>query len=256
MGNLAPAPVTAVEAALGRRRRWLLPLVLLIGLVCVAGGLLLVTGLVLAAKYSGQSTAHHADPVEHFKYGSIGSEISSGVPYWFWQALPRIFPEEFGGRLDYAAFGFLYETDGEGRQRDMPIGFSRRDYRSVDLVWFNCSVCHVGTWREDKEAPRHLVSAMPSNNLDLFRFVRFLLEAAPDARLAPDNLLAKMEEAGADFGPIERLVWRYYVNPQHPGRAAGAPRPPAAPAGCPAWLGPGPGRHLQPVQGEPVRHPG
>jgi mono/diheme cytochrome c family protein len=213
MANPAPATVTAVEAALGRRRRWLLPLVLAVGLICIVGGLLVVAGLVLAVKYSGQSTERYADPVEHFKYGSIGSEVSSGVPYWFWQALPRIFPEKFDGRLDYAAYGFLYETDGQGRQRDMPIGFSRREYRSVDLVWFNCSVCHVGTWRENEAAPRHLVTAMPSNNLDLYRFVRFLLDAATDVRLAPDNLLAKMEEAGADFGPIERLVWRYYLIP-------------------------------------------
>jgi mono/diheme cytochrome c family protein len=213
MANPAPTTVTAVEAALGRRRRWLLPVFLAIALVCVVGGLLVVAGLVLAVKYSGESTERYADPLEHFKYGSIGSEVSSGVPYWFWQALPRIFPEKFEGRLDYAAFGFQYEPDGEGRQRDMPIGFSRREYRSVDLVWFNCSVCHVGTWRETETAKHHLVSAMPSNNLDLYGFVRFLLEAATDVRLAPDNLLAKMEEAGADFGPIERLVWRYYVIP-------------------------------------------
>jgi mono/diheme cytochrome c family protein len=213
MANPAPATVTAVEAALGRRRRWLLPVVFLIGLICVVGGVLLVSGIVLVIKYSGESTPHYADAAEHFKYGSIGSETKSGVPYWFWQALPRIFPEAFQGRLDYAAFGFLYETDEEGRQRDMPIGLSHRESRNVDLVWFNCSVCHVGTWRTDKAAPRHLVSTMPSNNLDLYRFIRFLLEAAPDARLAPDNLMAKMEEAGADFGPIERLVWRYYVIP-------------------------------------------
>jgi hypothetical protein len=43
-----------------------------------------------------------------------------------WRALPRLFPEAFGGRDDYSTFGFLYENDAQGRQRDLPIGIARR----------------------------------------------------------------------------------------------------------------------------------
>ena len=27
---------------------------------------------------------------ENFKYGSVGVEAASGLPYWIWRALPRV----------------------------------------------------------------------------------------------------------------------------------------------------------------------
>ena len=30
---------------------------------------------------------------DHFLFGSIGAEERTGVPYWIWLVLPRIFPE-------------------------------------------------------------------------------------------------------------------------------------------------------------------
>jgi hypothetical protein len=179
------APVTVVEAALARRRRLFLPLATLLALIFLVGAVVVVWGVIVAVRYSGSSTPRYADAVAHFAYGSIGTESASGLPYWVWQALPRLFPEAFGGRLDYGAFGFLYENDEAGRQRDLPIGIARRTYRGVDLVWFNCAVCHVGTWREGEGTPRQMVAGMPSNNLDLGRFIAFLLAAAADERLAP-----------------------------------------------------------------------
>ena len=29
----------------------------------------------------------------HFKYGSTGGERESGIPYWIWKVLPKMFPE-------------------------------------------------------------------------------------------------------------------------------------------------------------------
>jgi len=217
MHGHAAAHITAVEAALARRRRWLGPLAVLLALFLLVGGILLAWGVVLYLRYrkGSESTPHITDVVEHFKYGSIGSEVPSGIPYWVWQALPRLYPEAFAQRQDYTAFGFLYERDPDGRQRDLPIGISRRTYRGVDMVWFNCSVCHVGTWRPDAAAREpNLVAGMPSNNLNLGGFVHFLLgQAAADQRLAPENLVVRAEEAGAEFGFAERLLWLYYVAP-------------------------------------------
>ena len=88
---------------------------------------------------------------QHFMYGSIGAEPHSGLPYWLWKTLPSLYPAEFAGRNDYSAFGFLYEKDADGKQRDLPIGISRRQVQGVDVVWFNCGTCHVGTWRETAE---------------------------------------------------------------------------------------------------------
>ena len=214
--NGRSAPITAVEAALARRRRWSMPLTLTGILLGIAGALLLVWAAVTGLRYLSprEQTPRYADIVDHFKYGSIGSEIANGVPYWVWQALPRAFPEAFAGRTDYAAFGFLYEANADGTQRDLPIGISRRTYRGVDLVWLNCAVCHVGTWRESPHGQRHIVAGMPSNNLDLGRFVRFLLlDAAMDERMAPTNLIEKAEAAGAQFGLVERMLWRFYIGP-------------------------------------------
>jgi mono/diheme cytochrome c family protein len=206
-------PVTYVELALRRRRRWLLiPLVIALVLLLI-GLAVAIAGLIAGKRLLRDSTKPYSDIVEHFKHGSIGSE-RSGLPYWIWQALPRLFPEAFDRRLDYRAFGFLYRTDASGRQEDLPIGISKRDYRGVDIVWFNCAVCHTGTYRISEGAERITVPGMPSNNLDLYRFIRFILDAGIDERLKPQTLIPAMQAAGADFGFVERKLWQYYVIPR------------------------------------------
>jgi mono/diheme cytochrome c family protein len=209
------APVSEVERALHRRRRWrLYPLVILVALLLLVGLIAVVVGASLLLRLARDSSPRFDDPVAHFTHGSIGAEPESGLPYWVWQALPRIYPDAFNGRLDYGAFGFLYGKDKNGRQDDLPIGISRRNYRGVELVWFNCAVCHVGTWRQGEGQTQHVVAGMPSNNLDIHRFIRFVLGTAGDERLAPDNLMAAMRAAGAKFGRVDELVWRLYVIPR------------------------------------------
>lgn len=157
----------------------------------------------------------YADPVEHFKYGSIGSEPVSGLPYWIWKALPLMFVDKLpagaatganGGVPDYSAFGLLYEPG-----RDLPIGVSQRKVMGIDRVWLNCAVCHVGTVRSEPGAEPELILGAPSNNLRLFEFVQFLRAAAIDNRWDPDYVLEKIEQAGGDLNLIERLIYRYFV---------------------------------------------
>jgi hypothetical protein len=130
-----------------------------------------------------------------------------------WKVLPELFPERFQGR-GWEAFGFLYEEDGRGRRRDLPIGVSKRRVGPVDLVWLNCAVCHAGTTRESEDGSRTVHLAMPSNNLDLYGFIDFLLEIAPDPRLRADSLLPAIQRAGGNLGPIDRLLWRRLVVPE------------------------------------------
>jgi hypothetical protein len=205
-------PVTAVEAALQRRRRWTRPLALLALLALLVGIVAIIAGLVGLRTYFTDRTARYDDPLEHFKYGSIGSEVS-GLPYRIWMTLPHAFPEAFDGRGDYSAFGFLYETAG-GERRDLPIGISRRTLQGIDRVWFNCAVCHTGTWRTDPDAVPEIVAGMPANNLDLHGFTDFVLSIATDERMAPDRFMESMREAGFRFGPVEALVWKHVVLPQ------------------------------------------
>ena len=210
----AEPPVTYVETELRRRRYLLVPVLVVLALLLLIGLIAAGLGLIAAKRLTRNSTAVYPDIVAHFERGSIGADESSGMPYWVWQALPRLFPEAFDGRLDYRAFGFLYRTDDQGRQEDLPIGISKRDYRGVDLVWFNCAVCHTGTYRTSENGARVTVAGMPSNNLDLYRFIRFVLEAGADERLGPDTLIPAMQAAGAKLGLIERQVWKFYVIPR------------------------------------------
>ena len=119
-------PVTAVENALHRRWRLLIPVYILVAIIALIGIIGAIAGVLLLWQLSENSTPYYADIVDEFKYGSIGTEPHSGIPYRIWRALPTLFPENFGGRQDYSAFGFLYEHDADGSQRDLPIGIARR----------------------------------------------------------------------------------------------------------------------------------
>lgn len=207
-------PVTAVEAwRLGRIWRLYLALIVL-GLLTLAGLVAVVVGVSLLLRVSADRTPAYAAIDMHFKYGSIGAEPSSGVPYLIWKLLPKLYPEDFGNRRDYAAFGFLYEPDEDGRKRELPIGVSRRNYAGVDVVWLNCATCHTGTWRPAAGAERQIVTGMPSNNLDFHRFVAVLMRLATDDRLDPDRLFPLIEADGYRFGSVEKLVWRAAVLPR------------------------------------------
>lgn len=148
------------------------------------------------------------DPVEHFKYGSIGSEPVSGIPYWIFRALPLMFADKLpeGSPPDYSAFGLLYEPG-----KDLPIGTSVRKVTGIDRVWLNCSVCHVGTVRAEPGGEQEMILGAPANNLRLFDFIQFMRAAAVDNRWQPDYVLEKIEEAGGDLGLLERLIYRYIV---------------------------------------------
>ena len=207
-------PVTYVEAQSRKRRFWLAILAIVMLLLTLIGLVLVVVGIYGAIRLQQNSAVKYSDPVAHFERGSIGADEGSGLPYWVWQALPRLFPEHFDGKLDYSAFGFLYRNGTDGKPEDLPIGISKRNYQGVDLVWFNCAVCHTGTWRATEGGERHLVAGMPANNFDIHRFISFFLLASADERLRAESLLPAIESAGAGFNKFEKLLWQYYVLPR------------------------------------------
>jgi hypothetical protein len=211
----APSPVvTAVEAHRGARA-WRLRLgLILIAFVFALGLAVVVVGAIVTWRLTDHSAPAYADPAEHFKYGSIGAEPSSGIPRPIWDLLPVLYPEEFVGRSDFSAFGFLYETDTDGRQRALPIGISQRNVGGVEVVWLNCATCHTGTVRVAEGASRKIVPGMPSNNLDFGRFVRVIMKLSVDERLSPNRLFPLLEANGADLGLLDKLVWRAGVLPR------------------------------------------
>lgn len=210
---MSAEPVTFVEKSLAARRRRYLPLRVLALLIVLAVIAAIVIAVVLGIGMIGASRATFKDNEQHFLHGSIGAEQSSGIPYQVWQALPVLFPEDFEGRQDYQAFGFLYQESAHGND-DLPIGIARSPQLGIELVWFNCAVCHAGTYRLEEGGERHLVPGMPSNNLDIFRFTAFIVKAAASDRLAAEPLFAAMKRTGNGLNGLDRLFWRMFVVPR------------------------------------------
>jgi mono/diheme cytochrome c family protein len=207
-----PYHVTTVEAELARRRRRLRPITIAAALLVALVLIVLLAGIWNGIGLLRESTTRYEDIRQHFKYGSIGTEPESGIPFKLWKALPHLFPEAFDNRNDYAAFGFLYESV-DGRTRDLPIGISKRRFRGVDLVWFNCAVCHTGTYQAGPKEPEQVVLGMPSNNLRLHAFIEFILSVATDERLAPDRVFDAIEQSQESLGWLEKAFWRFLVLP-------------------------------------------
>src|SRR3979411_286620 len=70
-----------------------------------------------------------ADKRSTFLYGSIGTEMSAGIPYWIWLVLPRLFPEYMPGPGGYASLGFPWEET-----KEMPAGFSKKSVGYVRVA--------------------------------------------------------------------------------------------------------------------------
>ena len=96
-----------------------------------------------------------ATPDMRFKYGSIGAEQDSGIPYWIFYVLPRVFPEKFkeDGKVvagGYAALGVPWEMG-----RELPIGFTQKTI-GFPRVANNCAVCHTEDMDDEFHHPNIL----------------------------------------------------------------------------------------------------
>ncbi len=144
---------------------------------------------------------------EHFYYGSIGSDISGGLPLKVMQVLPTMFPEHLpkgAKKHDYTAFGFIQQPGAK-----MPIGFSIRR-RFIDFTALNCAACHTGSVRESPNSEPMIVAGMPANTVDLLAFFKFLFDCAADRRFNAEEVLAAMEEAGIR-GPLDETIFSRVV---------------------------------------------
>ncbi|HEY3393348.1 MAG TPA: hypothetical protein VGK58_11620 [Lacipirellulaceae bacterium] len=185
------------SAAVGRRLWWRLKAaVALIALVILAA-------FVIGWRYSPSRPTTYSNIQQHFKYGSVGSDIENGLPLGVMRVLPRMFPEHLppGGEHDWTAFGFIREPD-----RDMPIGFSRRR-RFIDLTGLNCAACHVGVVRSSADAEPQIYLGMPANTVDLQAFFEFLFACAADPRFTPEQIIQEMEKDGRLF-ILDRVICR------------------------------------------------
>jgi hypothetical protein len=148
------------------------------------------------------------DVVDHFKYGSIGTEERVGLPYWIWRVLPTVFEDKLPKRpgIGWERLGFLLEESRHPR----PIGTSYKPGR-IARVGLNCATCHVGTYRESATSPRQIVSGMPAIQMDLQGYANFLTACAKDPRFNYGTLMAAIQKEKADLSWFSRLLYRLFV---------------------------------------------
>jgi processive rubber oxygenase RoxA-like protein len=177
-------------------------------------GLLSVALLVVAfAALLGYEQFFHETPPlyfasdeEHFLYGSIGTESTSGVPYWIWLVLPRVFPDKLPGPGGYASLGIITQ---EGHE--LPVGFSKQ-HVGIDRVGINCAFCHTTTYRRTATDLPVIVPAGPSNTTSPQDYLRFLFACADDPRFNGTTLMAEVER-NYQLSLLDKLTYRLVLIP-------------------------------------------
>lgn len=184
-------------------------------ILLIVGAVLLVIGVVAAVCVRSFMTRNravrYADIVEHFKYGSIGTEQRLGVPAPLFDLFPVMFADLLPGDRPgegYEKLGFLYEP---GHKR--PIGTTLREL-PVELVGLNCAACHTGTMRDTPGGERRFLFGASSVNFNGGGYLAFLLAIAKDPRFTTDNMLEGILKQNPEFGLIDRVLYRFVVLPQ------------------------------------------
>ena len=228
-----------VEQAMVRRRRmrWLVVLIVV---------LLLLYWLVFVNQY----VIAYEGPLEHFKYGSIGAETANGLPTLVFKALPVIYAQRMGPE-GWRRFGFIYESGRRSADRVLATGGHRRGAGLAQLLGVPCR--HLPAARR-----RHAASS-------LWRAVQqsAALSISSDSsstsagtRVSPPTTWSRRSTASGWRQSQRRPAFplsqcRFSAGPAGAAFARRAARlhPPTAGLGSRA------GRHLQPLQGDPVQFP-
>jgi hypothetical protein len=196
-----PAPPAARRPLLGRIVR---------ALIVSAVALVVLLGIWAFANLRSNDPIEYTDIVDHFKYGSIGSEPGVSLrrpvggalpPYWVLRSMPSIcsdrLPKGWGG------LGLITEAGHE-----LPIGIGRRRRLGIDQAGFNCALCHTSTVRESPSATPRIVTGMPANTLDIQQLIQFVMDCTLDSRLTVDAVRGRLPKSG---GPslFERALLRF-----------------------------------------------
>jgi mono/diheme cytochrome c family protein len=175
----------------------------------VAIGLLLLAvigGLTYIQFFRTLPPAYFASEEEHFLYGSIGTESTSGVPYWIWLVLPRVFPDKLPRPGGYAALGMIF---AEGRE--LPVGFSKQTI-GVDRVAINCAVCHSATYRKSPLEKPVIVAGGPGSTQNPQAYLQFLIDCARDPRFNSSTIMAEIAK-NYRLSFLDRLTYRFVLIP-------------------------------------------
>jgi hypothetical protein len=188
-------------------------------------GIITLIGVYLTYRWTLDQAVEYVSDVDHFKYGSTGSERVDGIPYWLWVALPELFPEYLPDKTPgrgYSSFGMIYEPEKDGHKTDpmydLPVGMSMRIMRGIEVVYFNCAACHAGVVPDTLSATPRVVTGMPANTFDLGALERYLISIAKSNKFTAERLLDQiraMEDAPhrpvGKLDLINRYIFRYYA---------------------------------------------
>lgn len=177
--------------------------------IVVLSLILLVSTVAIVGWYSLFRTVNvtYESAEEHFKYGSIGTEASEGLPYWIWMVLPRIFPEYLSGPGGYVSLGMTWEAG-----KEFPVGISKKTI-GFPRQGVTCALCHHATYRTTAADVPTIVPTAPANRFDLQAYLRFLSQSAHDPRFTPDYLLDKMKYV-VNLSWFDRLLYRFVIIPR------------------------------------------
>ncbi len=185
-------------------------------------GCLIILGIILLIviwavwRFGRDTTEHYANIEEHYKYGSIGSEVGGSLsesvggllpPARIFEVLPAMFPDKLPG--GYASLGFVFE-DGHS----LPVGVTQRFRLGFDQVGLNCAVCHTGTYRISPTTRPQVVLGMPANKLRIKQFFEFVINSTLDPRFTPDNVIGHIDDTSDPLNPIDRFLYRYILIPR------------------------------------------
>ena len=176
-------------------------------LAAIGLGFLLLLGVVTYIEFFHElPPTYYASNEEHFLYGSIGTESTSGVPFWLWLVLPRVFPDKLPNPGGYAAIGMIF---AEGR--DLPVGFTKQTI-GIDRVGINCAVCHSSTYRLHPLDKPVIVPGGPGQTQIPQAYLHFLLDCASDPRFNSSTLMAEIAK-NYHLSLLDSLTYRFVLIP-------------------------------------------
>ena len=176
----------------------------------IVGGLAVAAAMPIAIGSRVAAQDRVADDiVTHFKYGSVGTEGTVGLPYPIWRVLPVLFADKLPNRPGegWEKLGFIFES---GSPQNRPIGTSYVVDR-VPLVGLNCATCHTGTVRESPTSPRQIIPGMPAHQMDLQGYANFLTASANDPRFEAGTLIEAIRKQDPGFSWFTSLTYRFFV---------------------------------------------
>ncbi|HVK55402.1 MAG TPA: hypothetical protein VM532_10285 [Burkholderiales bacterium] len=166
---------------------------------------LVILAIALWSRFGGDVPVDYTKIEDHFKYGSTGGEHETGFPYWIWQAMPQVCSEHLPGK-GYASLGLIYEKGSDGKDKDLPVGVSKRRYQGVDRVFLNCAACHTSTVRDKPDSIARVISGMPANAFNIMAFETFFFRCGADPKFTASYLIPEMQRLGADLDLLDRYV--------------------------------------------------